>query len=171
MALALAAQLLLAMVAGASAAPPADADTDVVADELIVGLTAEGQGQAEDVHRKSAVEGATAVRQQPVARVKVAPGASAQAAAAYAADPRVRFVEPNRRVRIAGAPNDPALAQQWNLRQIGAPAAWDAASGRDVLVAIVDTGVDPSHPDLAGRIAASENFSAAADVRDGNGHG
>src|SRR3989442_6156902 len=148
MALALAAQLLPGLVAGAAGAPeraPAEAGGDVVPDELIVGLTAEGQSQAADVHRKAAVEAATAMRQQPVARVKVAAGASAQAAAAYAADPRVRFVEPNRRVRIAGAPNDPAFAQQWNLRRIGAPAAWDAATGRDVLVAVIDTSVDSTH--------------------------
>jgi thermitase len=173
-ALVLAAPLLLALVPAAGATPdlaPTLAGGDLVADELIVGLTSDGQGQADDVHRKAAVAGATAMRRQSVARVKVAAGSSAQAAAAYMADPRVRFVEPNRRVRAAGVPNDPAFAQQWNLRKVGAPAAWDSASGQGVLVAVVDTGADATHPDLAGRIAASENFSTAADTRDGNGHG
>ena len=56
--------------------------------------------------------------------------------------------------------------------QIGAPAAWQAGlDGRGVKVAVLDTGIDAGHPDLAGRITAARNFSASADTVDRFGHG
>lgn len=46
-------------------------------------------------------------------------------------------------------PNDPRWSQQWYLRQIGAPAAWAVSTGtRQVVVAVIDGGVDIQHPDL-----------------------
>ncbi|GLZ16438.1 serine protease [Actinomadura sp. NBRC 104425] len=59
-----------------------------------------------------------------------------------------------------------------NLGQIGAPAAWrSGVTGRGVKVAVLDTGVDASHPDLKSRIAETANFSEAADAVDRVGHG
>jgi len=54
----------------------------------------------------------------------------------------------------------------------GAPQAWQAGYRADgVKVAVLDTGIDATHPDLAGRVDAAENFSRDADTVDHNGHG
>ncbi|WP_407560267.1 S8 family peptidase [Streptomyces sp. 184] len=59
-----------------------------------------------------------------------------------------------------------------SVPQIGAPAAWDAGyKGDGVKIAVLDTGVDETHPDLEGQVVASENFTPAADAEDRYGHG
>ncbi|MFE8950162.1 S8 family serine peptidase [Streptomyces sp. NPDC007856] len=56
--------------------------------------------------------------------------------------------------------------------QINAPAAWKAGyEGQGVKVAVLDTGVDPNHPDLAGRIAEAQDFSGSGNTVDHFGHG
>ncbi|MFF7191128.1 S8 family serine peptidase [Streptomyces sp. NPDC008222] len=60
----------------------------------------------------------------------------------------------------------------WNLQKINAPQAWSTgATGKGVKVAVIDTGIDTTHPDLAGQVGASVNFSDAADTGDHVGHG
>ncbi|WP_157549521.1 S8 family peptidase [Nonomuraea candida] len=55
---------------------------------------------------------------------------------------------------------------------IGAPAGWRKGyDGKGVKVAVLDTGIDVNHPDFAGRILATENFSTAPGIADRRGHG
>jgi subtilisin family serine protease len=56
---------------------------------------------------------------------------------------------------LAAASDDPFYDRQWNLDQIGASEAWEEATGSDVLIGVVDTGVESRHPDLAGKVVAS----------------
>ncbi len=56
-------------------------------------------------------------------------------------DSRVELVEPLARVHAFFTPDDPLLKDQWHMERIGAPRAWDFATGRGVTVAVVDTGI------------------------------
>ncbi len=69
-------------------------------------------------------------------------------------DPAVEAAEPNFIYYLsAGMPNDPLAPQQWHLRAVKAMEAWShAAGGREVVVAVMDTGVQLFHEDLRGRI-------------------
>ncbi len=59
-----------------------------------------------------------------------------------------------------------------SVPQIGAPTAWAAGyTGKGVKVAVLDTGVDASHPDLKNQVIAAKNFSDAATATDHFGHG
>lgn len=86
--------------------------------------------------------------------------------------PEFKFVELDRRVKSSYVANDPYLGSEWHLNTIGAAAAWDSAKGAGITVAILDSGVDGSHPDLQANLVPGYNiYGNNADTSDVCGHG
>lgn len=62
----------------------------------------------------------------------------------------VEYAEPNCYRESSITPNDPSFSSQWGLAKINCPAAWDRTTGSpNIVVAVIDTGVDLDHPELA----------------------
>ena len=84
-------------------------------------------------------------------------------------------IEALRKRPAAGpAPSAPPAGQEtpWGIERVKAPAAWNTSRGQGVKVAVIDTGIDRTHPDLAGNIKGGWNaITKAGDFNDDNGHG
>jgi len=106
-------------------------------------------------------------------RVRFATGSSPeQVSRVLLASVDVRYAEPNRwRVRQR-LPNDPMLARQWALTAISAPSGWDQTTDAAVPIAIIDSGVSPTHLDLKQQLLPGIDLvSLDDDPRDDDGHG
>lgn len=96
----------------------------------------------------------------------------------YAQDPNVEYAEPDYIVRSTATPNDPLFSSLWGLHNtlrdadIDAPDAWDIETGStNIIVAVVDTGVDYTHEDLAANIWHNpDEISGNGIDDDGNGY-
>jgi hypothetical protein len=118
-------------------------------------------------------------------RVKLREGQSVEdAISLYAKNPNVAYAEPNYLIEFDALPNDPQFGELWNLHNVGqkgglpdadidAPEAWDITAGSpDVVVAVIDTGIDYTHEDLAQNIWVNEaEYRGLPQVDDdGNGY-
>jgi subtilisin len=67
----------------------------------------------------------------------------------------------------------PAQALDWGVSLVQAPQVWSMTRGEGIKIAILDTGIDPNHPDLKANIVKGMNFTSAnaADYVDRQGHG
>ena len=91
----------------------------------------------------------------------------------FRSQPSVEYAEPNYIRHAFMTPNDTLFGQQWNLQKISAPTGWDVHQvNKKVIIAIVDTGISNTHPDLAKTQIPGKDFvNNDNDPNDDNGHG
>lgn len=109
--------------------------------------------------------------------VSFAPGRESEMTQAYKRRPEVAYAEPNYYATTCAIPNDEYYPLQWNFPLINLPDAWDISTGEGVVVAVVDTGINPFGRDSFGPLSGDRlmlGFNAIAGTRGGidfNQHG
>ncbi|WP_431478074.1 S8 family serine peptidase [Massilia eburnea] len=87
-------------------------------------------------------------------------------------NPHFKFAELDQRVAVSATTNDPMLGSEWHINKIGAATAWDSVQGAGITIAILDSGMDAAHPDLAGNTVAGYNsYDNNTNTADVCGHG
>jgi VCBS repeat-containing protein len=137
--------------------------------KLVAGLTVDEQAAVVEAH------GGVETSAVPVLRlhmVAVDPNTVDETIAAYEADPAVVSVDRDLPRAAEAVPNDPGYSEQWALPLIG----WEEVYGvvdpaGSSTIAVLDTGVDASIPDLAGRVVGGWSFDEADPASDASGHG
>jgi len=140
-----------------------------------------------DAHRQNGDREKETLRGIDVKVVQVPAGQEKAHVAAYRRNPNVQFAELNAAYFALGTPNDPRVGEQWQYNNTGlnggkvdadidAFEAWEKAtgitpSGAQVVVAILDTGIDQDHPDLKTKLARNVNWTSSRTVDDKYGHG
>ena len=75
-------------------------------------------------------------------------------------NPHIKFAERDQRIEMPPEEtisNDPYLNSEWHIAKIGATSAWDFSVGSGIIIAILDSGIDSTHPDLAPNIVPGYN--------------
>ncbi|MCB1770246.1 MAG: S8 family serine peptidase [Candidatus Competibacteraceae bacterium] len=170
--LSLASAVALALTAGYAA--DALANPPVWAEGRILLQTKAGLSDAEldKVLKSQNAKAIGRIHQINLHIIQVPPQAEEAVARALAHNPNVKFAELDMQVEAEQIPNDPNYASAWHLPKIQAPTAWDSSQGSNITIAILDTGVDANHPDLAVKLVAGWNsVSNTTDTADIQGHG
>jgi subtilisin family serine protease len=149
---ALGAVIMLTLLGGIGrSADGSDAST------LVVGVVSvEDQGHLAPVLRFFGASVRDEIAQLRILRVDAPPGTRAALVSHLQRDPLIRYVETDGpfTMELMGMPADPLTKDQWGLARVRAPEAWDLLPpGGNTVVAILDTGIDFTHPDLAAVIS------------------
>ena len=149
---------------------PAPTGTSSLIVKLAAGLSADEQAAV--IARNGGVE----IASVPALRLHTIQADTEQLeaiAAKYRVDPQVLRVEMNNVRQISAVPSDPFYSQQWALPRIG----WELIFGNSnpggtVVVAVLDTGIDATHPDLTANIVTGTSILDASNgLSDASGHG
>lgn len=113
------------------------------------------------------------ISQIRVKQIKVPSDSLEKVKSALSKNPLINFVEYNFLAETSSTPNDSYYSSQWHLPKISAPDGWNIITGSsDVSIAIIDSGVDPTHPDLSSKLLTGYNFlDESTNTSDVQGHG
>lgn len=84
------------------------------------------------------------------------------------ADKNIEYAQYDEINELYQTPNDPLLSQLWGLLKIDCETAWDHSQGEEIVVAVIDTGVDYEHPDIEGRLWKDSAGNIGKDFSDGD---
>ncbi|HAJ91106.1 MAG TPA: peptidase S8 [Gammaproteobacteria bacterium] len=136
------------------AAPPEWVDGELIVKPL-AGLS---DARFEKILSQSKGQSVKHLKQINAHVIKVAPQALDAVMRALSSNPHIDYVEKNPLVPpSAFTPNDPGYPEQWHLSKIQASVAWGVSTGNGVTIAVLDSGVEDSHPDLAGSMVPGWN--------------
>jgi thermitase len=153
---------------------------------ILVGFHAHAPNhERHDLHRQVGASFISEIPELHIHIVKVPVGSEKQRMQSYRASPHVRYAEPDYHDFPKFIPNDPYYTtpietsvgeqSQWGLRRTNPELAWDIVrnTSPQTVIAIIDTGIDPNHPDLAAKIYKPINVGPGEpdDYIDRNGHG
>ncbi len=155
-------------------ADPVVADLPFAADELIAKITpgatnADLQSTYNDLGA-TVIENITEIQSTVL---RVSPDRRDEIARTISTDPLFESVHKNYFYDLQARPNDANFNRQSHLTIINAQSAWDTVTGDEsVLIAVLDTGIEPTHPDLEDKLTAGYNaFDDNNDTADVFGHG
>ena len=104
--------------------------------------------------------------------LKVPAGQEENLATIFSQNLLVSYAELNYQAQALEVPNDPYFANQWGMAKVQGPEAWDISHGSaSAKIAILDTGIDKDHEDLAAKTVARVNFTGTVSDDDLYGHG
>ena len=143
-------------------------------EEILVGFkSGVDKGRKDNVHRSARAAVKQEIHNIAVDVVQVPEGSGvSEIIEQYRKSSDVAFAEPNFLASAFETPNDPLYGNQWNLKKVMVEESYDVAKGGYGPIAIIDTGVDASHPDLSGLVLSGYNtISENTNSHDDNGHG